>query len=463
MYIRDYNKATTLYDTDAFIVDGSQETMYILVSDLYNALIGSKGFVTEEKLNAKNYQTKQQVDNNIEARGYVTALQADKLITDKGYQTESQVETIVESYGYQNSSDVNRIIEAKGYQTKDQVDSNIDGRGYLTGAALEPYITETELDAKDFQNETEVVELIKNNATKVDVDSEFSTSSENPLQNKVITNGINAFTNRIDKSVAFSFNVTRNRILRFCSLNPIVSGSVLRFAMVIELKPANYYDQISISTILITGIGSSEVLQSVTSDGLAYKKTIQVFKDDNNRLYFYLKVPDYNDKNIVNVLYTFQIGDPIFEEIDVTDTWETEISGKTLLIDSETNQVSDGGMYLNKSRVLTEATSKMRMRSLIGITPFAASGATSNYTSPEGLSHFSALMVIGYNGTYNASSSSTVQTNGSSIVPLLSIDNWNVKAVLVPGGIGNINIIKDENRFSCNGSSGKSFAIFGIY
>lgn len=191
MYIRDYNKATTLYDTDAFIVDGSQETMYILVSDLYQALIGNKGFITETELNNRNYQTKDQVDNNIEARGYVTALQADKLITDKGYQTGPQVQTIVESYGYQNSSDVNRIIEAKGYQTKDQVDSNIDGRGYLTEVALDPYVTETELEAKDFQNETEVVELIKNNATKVDVDSAFSTTSENPLQNKVITDYLN--------------------------------------------------------------------------------------------------------------------------------------------------------------------------------------------------------------------------------------------------------------------------------
>lgn len=201
MYIRDYNKATTLYDTDAFIVDGSQETMYILVSDLYQALIGSKGFVTETQLNAKNYQTKQQVDNNIEARGYVTAMQADKLITDKGYQTGPQVQTIVESYGYQNSSDVNRIIEAKGYVTEDDLDS---------------YVTETELEAKDFQNETEVLELIKNNATKVDVDSAFSTTSENPLQNKVITDYLNknilylGVLHRLDSSldtVASEYNV----------------------------------------------------------------------------------------------------------------------------------------------------------------------------------------------------------------------------------------------------------------
>lgn len=55
MYIRDYNKATTLYDTDAFIVDGSQETMYILVSDLYESLVGSKHFVTKDFLESKQY------------------------------------------------------------------------------------------------------------------------------------------------------------------------------------------------------------------------------------------------------------------------------------------------------------------------------------------------------------------------------------------------------------------------
>lgn len=127
MYIRDYNKATMVYDTDAFIIDGSQETMYILASDLYDSLVGSKGFITDKDLDARGYQTKKQVDNNIESRGYVTAIEADMLITDKGYQTEDQVENIVESYGYQNSLDVNRIIEGKNYATNARLDEEVEG------------------------------------------------------------------------------------------------------------------------------------------------------------------------------------------------------------------------------------------------------------------------------------------------------------------------------------------------
>lgn len=172
MYIRDYNKTTRLYDTDAFVVDGSQETLYILVSDLYESLIGNKGFVTESWIINKGYQTAEQVETRITNKGYQTAKQVETIINGKGYKTETEIRNIITGYSYTTANDVNSIINGKsfatqswvqdqGYQTAEQVNTIINGKGYatqnwvesknyLTSAALNGYATESWVESKGY-------------------------------------------------------------------------------------------------------------------------------------------------------------------------------------------------------------------------------------------------------------------------------------------------------------------------
>lgn len=203
MYIRDYNKATTVYPTDAFIIDGSQETMYILASDLYEALVGSKGFITKDEVDERGYQTREEVNTLVEAKGYITALKADELISEKGYMTSDLTSRLIESYGYQNSSDVNRIIESKNFLTNTQVETK-----------LESYVTDSDLESKNFQNENDVKSLI--NESAITIDSALSDTSENAVQNKVIKDYLNknlmylGMIHKLDSdldSIASEFNV----------------------------------------------------------------------------------------------------------------------------------------------------------------------------------------------------------------------------------------------------------------
>ena len=312
MYIRDYNKATTLYDTDAFVVDGSQETMYILVSDLYQALIGSKGFITDKELNNKGYQTKEQVDTNIVARGYITGTQADKLITDKGYQTASQVGTIVESYGYQNSEDVNRIITSKNYITEAKVDEKLEG--YLSDG---DYVTEDELTDKGYQTASQVTSKI---------------------------------TDALKDSYEGIYKPNRNTTIKFLKLMPVNEQTI--FTVLLDLLPVNYYDDMAFSRILITRDGISEITLS-TNEKIEYKKQVLVYKSNTDGyLYFYLVIPNYNDHNKIYTRYIHPENYTTLNE-NVTSSWESEISDKTLKFDSNVTGDLKCGVLANGNKVPT--------------------------------------------------------------------------------------------------------------
>ena len=95
----------------------------------------------KESIEAKGYQTADQVEAAIAGKGYQTAAEVETAITGKGYQTADQVETIIAGKGYQTSEEVNAAIEAKGYQTASQVESTVTGKGYQTGEQVSSFFS----------------------------------------------------------------------------------------------------------------------------------------------------------------------------------------------------------------------------------------------------------------------------------------------------------------------------------
>ena len=170
----------------------------------------------EQAITAKGYQTSEQVESAITAKGYQTAENVESAITAKNYTTLAEVN----QQGFAKTSEIpepivvddtmsdsstnpvqNKIINDKLNTLKGEVDSKttlteVEAKGYATTSAVDTKLTEyTKTTGFATINNQPIVNggnIDIQGGGSVTVDTELSTSSENPVQNKVITTKINS-------------------------------------------------------------------------------------------------------------------------------------------------------------------------------------------------------------------------------------------------------------------------------
>lgn len=288
------------------------------------------------------------------------------------------------------------------------------------------------------------------------VDDVLSDTSENPVQNKVITEEIESINSNIKSLSQFSFKAERNQTIRFCTIKPIKSGQNLRFGIIVDFFPINFYDDIACGRVLITDTGYHEIVQSADENTVSYKKSIKVYKSNTDeKIYFYLTIPEYNDENVINVVYAFPGHSPYGVEFEVTNVsnWENEIADKTLLIDAYDNK--HGELFMNGYRALNNSnifgkigefnlggTGEFNIIPNVPLNKFGALSLSVSYAGAEN------KPLIDQKTVYDVSSidpNKTVQVN--------FYDNNN--------SIGYVRI--KDGKFACSGNSSFTVVAYGLY
>lgn len=354
-------------------------------------------------------------------------------------------------------------VERAGIVKPDGKTIRIEEDGKIVGTSSGFTGTMEEFEAASLAGEIEVGTVV--NITddyqetpngNVIIDDMLSSTSENPVQNKVITEEMELINSNVKSLSQFSFKAERNQTIRFCTIKPIKSGQNLRFGIIVDFFPINFYDNIACGRVLITDAGCSEIIQSVDKNMVAYKKSIKVYKSNTDeKIYFYLSVPEYNDENVINVVYAFPYHPPYGVEFEVTNVsnWENEVADKTLLIDTYDNK--SGELFLNGYRALNSSnvfekigefnlggTGEFNIIPNVPLNKFGALSLSVSYASAE------TKPLIDQKTVYDVSSidpNKTVQVN--------FYDNNN--------SIGYVRI--KDGKFACSGNSGFTVVAYGLY
>ena len=178
------------------ILDGTSSNA-IANRTVYNAL-AQKIEATIENL--VNFYNKSQVFNKQEVRELIGAINTLTIEVVNSLPTSDISATTIYFLKQSGANAYDEYIYVDNAWVKIG-DTEIDLSGYMTTAnfniAIADYYNKTAIDTMiaNYYTKTEVENLLEN--VEIDVDDTLSTTSENPVQNKVITNALNNKANKI--------------------------------------------------------------------------------------------------------------------------------------------------------------------------------------------------------------------------------------------------------------------------
>lgn len=176
----------------------------------------------------------------------------------------------------------------------------------------------------------------------------YSTLNINNLEVARFTQGFNSdnyvlksdLENKQDKFMTRLTGFERNRIYRIATYG---------HACGIELHiwPWSYYDSTYPAFVSLGASNISLVAFRNTSAGTGYDKVLSLYKTGSDytdlKYYVYIELPNYNDNTAIDLINAR--GLQSFECTDVTNTWSSEISGKTLITNTKSVNAKTNCFY----------------------------------------------------------------------------------------------------------------------